>query len=443
VKQYESWGRFPVVHHADVIHPNWTTEQLDLRRRAEPVLPFGYGRSYGDTCLNEGGTLIDTTRLSRFIGFDKQLGLLSCEAGVSLGEILDIVVPSGWFLAVTPGTKQVTMGGAIANDVHGKNHHVAGTFGCHVRQFELLRSSGERLLCSRDENVELFNATIGGLGLTGVILWAEIQLKRIFNPLIKMDSIRFRNLNEFAELAASSDDNYEYTVAWVDCLAAGETLGRGIFMRGNHLQGESAPGASRRRRRWNVSLRLSAPNILLNQVTMNAFNLTYYYRHFATQRFRVLDYDTFFYPLDALGHWNRLYGSRGLLQYQCVVPCNDNNRVMKEILYRVSISKRASFLSVLKIFGSRRSPGMLSFPRPGVTLALDFPNDGEKTFRLLDELDKIVVAAGGAVYPAKDARMSAKSFQSFFSNWKEFSRYIDPRFSSSFWRRVTQAGYSQ
>lgn len=415
------------------------TEVADFCHCSQPVLPFGYGRSYGDTCLNDGGTLIDTTGLSRFIRFDEESGVLRCEAGVSLGEILEISVPRGWFLPVTPGTKHVTVGGAIANDVHGKNHHTAGTFGCHVSQFELMRSSGQRLLCSADENVDLYKATIGGLGLTGVILWAEMQLKRISNPLIRMDSIRFRDLNEFFDLSASSDQNYEYTVAWVDCLAKGQQLGRGIFIRGNHLETESATGSfSFRRERKCLSLPCSAPNMLLNQVTMNAFNLVYYYRHFARRRSQVLDYDPFFYPLDGLTHWNRLYGSRGFLQYQCVVPCIENNRVMREILYRISVSKKASFLSVLKMLGRRRSPGMLSFPRPGITLALDFPNDGEKTFQLLDELDKIVAAVGGAVYPAKDARMSAQSFRCFFPNWKEFTRFIDPKFSSSFWRRVTK-----
>src|SRR3989475_56570 len=236
---HQSWGRYPKIEYSQVQPIYWRSELPDLAKFEEPVLPFAYGRSYGDSCLNEGGVAIEVSYLRRFIAFDEEQGLLRCEAGVSLAEILEVIVPHGWFIPVSPGTKFVSVGGAIANDIHGKNHHKAGTFGCHVTRFELLRSDGQRLVCTPDENSELFQATIGGLGLTGIILWAEFRLKPIINPYIDMDHIRFSSLDEFFELSAESDQDYEYTMSWVDILIGGQNLCRGIFMRGNHNQSKS------------------------------------------------------------------------------------------------------------------------------------------------------------------------------------------------------------
>src|SRR5436305_3151594 len=234
-KTPQSWGRYPRVKPRQVIPVFWRDELPNLTTLEQPVLPFGYGRSYGDSCLNEDGITLDISNLRRFISFDEEQGILRCEAGVSLAEVLELIVPRGWFLPVTPGTQFVSVGGAIANDVHGKNHHKAGTFGCHVTQFELLRSSGERFICTPTQHSELFRATIGGLGLTGIMLWAEFRLKRIANPYISVDRIRFSSLDEFKQIAADSDQDFEYTVAWIDSLGSGNELGRGIFMRGNHL----------------------------------------------------------------------------------------------------------------------------------------------------------------------------------------------------------------
>ena len=435
MKRYESWGRYPKAKHALIVPMFWRCELPCFDAFARPVLPFGQGRSYGDSCLNDGGVLIDTSPLRRFMAFDEERGILRCEAGVTLAEILELVVPRGWFPPVTPGTRYVSVGGAIANDVHGKSHHRAGTFGCHVRQFELLASTGERLLCSPTQNTELFQATIGGLGLTGLILWAEVQLKPICSPLIRMERIRFPALEEFFELSALSDKEYEYTVAWIDCLAQGEKVGRGIFMRGNHAEPEPrmSPGARKPR---TARLSFDAPACFLNRLTVKAFNTAYYYAQFQKKVQKVVHYEPFFYPLDAVQGWNRLYGKRGFLQYQCVVPHDDGYGAIRELLTRIARSGLAAFLAVLKTFGSVPSPGMLSFPRPGVTLAVDFPYQGARTLRLLEELDEVVLARCGAVYPAKDARMSAKSFQTSFPQWREFTRFIDPKFSSSFWRRV-------
>ncbi|HEU5228655.1 MAG TPA: FAD-binding oxidoreductase [Ktedonobacteraceae bacterium] len=432
----QSWGRYPKLKPSRVIPIYWRNEIPDLSLLKEPVLPYAYGRSYGDSCLNESGIALDMSHLTRFIAFDEETGLLRCEAGVSLAQVLELTVPRGWFLPVTPGTKFVSVGGAIANDVHGKNHHVAGTFGCHVTRFELLRSSGERLICSPSENVELFRATIGGLGLTGIILWAEFRLKPITGPFIAMERIRYSSLKEFMEISDASDQDYEYTVAWVDCLASGQQIGRGLFMRGNHdrseqYAGKQAPG------KLPLAVPLDFPSFVLNTLTVKAFNTAYYHAQRSKVIRKVVPYDPFFYPLDSIHQWNRMYGSRGFMQYQCVVPFENGYEVMLDILSRISRSGEGSFLAVLKKFGAIPSPGLLSFPSPGLTLALDFSNNGQKTLQLFEDLDRIVRRNGGSVYPAKDARMTPESFQTYFPQWHEFEPLIDPKFSSSFWRRVT------
>jgi FAD/FMN-containing dehydrogenase len=398
------------------------------------VLPFAYGRSYGDSCLNAGGALLDVSRLRRFIAFDESRGLLRCESGVTLAEVLALIVPRGWFLPVVPGTKWVSIGGAIANDIHGKNHHRAGTFGAHVTSFELMRSTGERILCSPDRNVELYRATIGGLGLTGLILWAEVRLKRIPGPEVAMERIRFPNLSEFLQLS-TDDQEYEYTVAWIDCLARGRALGRGLFLRGDHVAGA---GRLQGDDDSTVSVPFDLPSAFINRATVTAFNKLYYHAQLRTTQKRTTLYAPFFFPLDGIRAWNRLYGRRGFLQYQCVIS-GDAENAIAEVLHQVAESSEAPSLAVLKRFGSIPSPGLLSFPRPGITLAIDFAMRGATTLKLLERLDHIVAEAGGAVYPAKDARMSAANFQRFFPGWESFASQIDPKFSSSFWRRVTAA----
>lgn len=436
-KRYQSWGRYPKVKNTLVAPVYWRDDLIDLSQLNRPILPVGYARSYGDSCLNNDGILLDTTQLKRFIAFDTTNGVLRCEAGVSLEEILPVIVPQGWFLPVTPGTKYVSVAGAIANDVHGKNHHADGTFGCHVTQFELLRSNGERLICSPTENVDLFRATIGGLGLTGLILWAELQLKKVETPFFATEGIRFESLDEFWQLTAESVDKYRYTVSWLDCLIGGKHMGRGRFFRGNAA---TAAEVGKRKARTMPKLRVPVdiPSFLLNPLTVRMFNEAVY-RSQLTKRVRKLEhYETYFYPLDSILDWNRCYGPQGFMQYQCVVPMDNDNRAIKAILESIRKSGEGSFLSVFKTFGSIQSPGMLSFPRPGVTLALDFAYHGQRTLKALQELDQIVIESGGALYPAKDARMSGASFRASFPNWEEFAKHVDPKFSSSFWRRVTQ-----
>ncbi|HET6891447.1 MAG TPA: FAD-binding oxidoreductase [Pyrinomonadaceae bacterium] len=434
MKRYESWGRYPHANHTRVITVR-TADILPAVHQGESMLAFAQGRSYGDTCLNDGGILLDTSLLSGILSFDKERGVLRCEAGTTLAKILELIIQYGWFLPVAPGTKYVSVGGAIAHDVHGKNHHRAGTFGRYVKQFELLRSSGERLVCSSAQNPELFRATIAGMGLTGLITWAEFQLHPIEGPNIAVERLRFANLDEFYSLAASSDQDYEYTVAWLDAGSGGSNTGRGIFTRGNTTKtGTSQTRRTEILRLWRMPV--DAPSFIFNRFTVKAMQALYYRTQSQLAAKEIVHYEPFLFPLDAIGNWNRIYGRRGFLQYQCVVPF-DERQAIEEILSRINRSGLTAVLAVLKTFGNVKSPGMLSFPRPGVTLAVDFPNQGAGTLRLLDQLDEITRAARGAVYPAKDARMSAESFQTYFPEWKTFARYIDPKFSSSFWRRVS------
>jgi FAD/FMN-containing dehydrogenase len=423
-----SWGRWPRYDQRIIPLAN----RFDPLPNTDPMLVFGNGRSYGDVCLNAGGTLLAARGLDRFISFDATSGVLECEAGVLLSEIIGLTLPHGWFPPVTPGTALVTVGGAIANDVHGKNHHRAGSFGHHLLSFELRRSSGEILRCAPDQHADWFAATIGGLGLTGMISTARLQMRHVPGEWIAGDSQRFGNLEEFFALAAQSDAAYEYTVAWLDCAATGRKLGRGVFMRGNHLQHDARPP-----RGHSLQFPLTPPISPVTGLSVRLFNELYFHRPAARQAHAIWHYQPFLFPLDRLLDWNRLYGPRGFFQYQCVLPGAVATAALPEMLQLVAGSRQGSFLVVLKQFGDQPSRGLLSFPRPGVTLALDFPNRGEPTLQLLESLDSITRAAGGAVYPAKDARMSAQSFQQYFPAWTKLQDYIDPMFSSSFWRRVT------
>jgi FAD/FMN-containing dehydrogenase len=427
MERYPSWGRSIRSNPAAVVELRWRDAFPRLDEFPAPFLPRGCGRSYGDSCLNNGGTLLDATPMSHLIRFDRDRGVVECEAGVTISELLKVIVPAGWFIAVSPGTKFVTLGGSIANDVHGKNHHRAGTFGRHVLSFTLHRSDGTSLRCSAAENGELFAATIGGLGLTGVITTVELQLKRITSTDIASDQIVFASLDEWDELSRASDQTFEYTVAWFD---SNRSPTRGIFFRGNHAEGGRSAGVS-----GAVRLPLRPFSIFLGSAAMRAFNEAYFRANAWREGVRRVGFDPFFYPLDAIANWNALYGRSGLVQYQCVIPAGVGLAPVRELLARVT--RVPSFLTVLKRFGSLTSPGMMSFPKEGVTLALDFPAANRDLLPMLDDLDAIVADCGGAVYPAKDARMSPKSFARFFPQWREFRRYIDPRFSSSFWQRVT------
>ena len=434
--RYQSWGCYPKTQRQQVHPILWAHEAPQFETLESSVLPHAYGRSYGDSCLNEGGILLDTISLNRFLSFDASTGILKCESGVSLQEILKVVISHGWFIPVTPGTQFVSIGGAIANDVHGKNHHRSGTFGCHVNSMEILRSDGTRMYCSRTENPEWFRATVGGLGLTGLILWAEIQLTHIRSPWILAERLKFSHLEEFFLLSSSSEKDFEYTVAWIDCFAPENNLGRGIFIRGNHGNAQNSPTHTPKSRKY-LQVPCNFPSCFLNPAALKLFNALYYHSRPFSSELKNETYEQFFYPLDSILNWNRLYGTFGFLQHQCVIPPEHQKEGIYALLAKIKNSGQGSFLAVLKQFGSISSPGLLSFPRPGTTLALDFAFQGARTLDLLASLDEIVLQYGGAVYPAKDARMSASNFQRFFPQWKTLIQFVDPKFSSSFWRRVT------
>ena len=396
------------------------------------MLPVGAGRSYGDVCLLDHGTLFPTRGMDKLLHFDALTGMLRCEAGVTLAEILEFAVPRGFFLPVTPGTKYVTVGGAIANDIHGKNHHVAGTFGHHVRQFELVRSDGSRFVCSPSANPDWYAATLGGMGLTGLISWAEVGLRPIVSRLIDYRGEKFVGLDEFFALAQSA--TAEYTVAWIDCVSTGKNFARGIFMQGEHAK---QPGILKKSAEPRLSFPIDLPEFALNRVTMSAFNTAYYHKQFGKVKAAQVDYEPFFYPLDSVLHWNRMYGKSGLLQFQNVLPHASGREGMAQILKAITRSGLASFLAVIKFFGDIPSRGMMSFPQPGVMLALDFPIRPDVSFDLVDRLGQITLEYGGRMYSAKDARMTAEQYQASYPQWRDFAQYIDPRFDSAFWQRVT------
>jgi FAD/FMN-containing dehydrogenase len=429
---FESWGRYPRLP-AEVRNLFWKEDFPAAMDLGSKVLAVGMGRSYGDVCLLQNGTLLRTPDLDRLIAFDPQSGLLRCEAGVTLAQILDFAVPRGFFLPVSPGTKYVTVGGAIANDIHGKNHHVAGTFGLHVPSFELVRSDGRQFVCSPTLNPEWYSATIGGMGLTGLITWAEVQLRPIVSRRIRQRSTKFIGLEEFVALSKASTD-VEYSVAWIDCVSQGSNFARGIFMQGVH---DETPGPLTPLEKAKFALPFDMPAVALNRATVGAFNTLYYHKQLSKQQDSVIDYEPFFYPLDRILQWNRLYGKQGLLQFQCVLPWESDTLGMVELLKAITASGLGSFLAVIKVFGDAVSPGMMSFPAPGITLALDFPIRREVSFSLLDRLADITAGFGGKMYPAKDACMSAEHFQQFYPMWEQWAAYLDPAFSSSFFQRVT------
>lgn len=436
-RQLASWGRYPYA--PQELHPcAWRDELPPLFQRlaATGTLPYGNGRSYGDSCLAASGELLQTRQLDRLLAADWEQGVVRAEAGVTLAELLAVAIPRGWFLPVTPGTKFVTLGGALANDVHGKNHHVRGTFGRHVRRFALLRSDqAAPLECSTTENPELFRASIGGLGLTGVIAWVELQLMPIASSRIDSITVRFDSLGEFFSLSEEFDKTHEYTVAWIDCLAKGHSAGRGVFSVGSHAR----EGALEVDGRPRLSVPLTPPVTLMNKLSLNLFNNAYFHLHKPGRHAAQGSYDPFFYPLDSILHWNRIYGRKGFQQYQCVIPEAAAESAMADILASIAASGSGSFLAVMKRCGDVPSPGLMSFPMPGVSLALDFPQHQRLESGLFGRLDQIVRSANGRLYPAKDAHMSGDDFRAFYPAWQHVEALRDPALLSLFWKRVTQA----
>jgi FAD/FMN-containing dehydrogenase len=412
--------------------PHWSNE-VSSGFGVGSFLPVGMGKSYGDVGLTSGSNAVSSLALNRMINWDGNTGILECEAGVLLTDIQSIFVKQGWLLPVTPGTSFVTVGGAVANDVHGKDHHFFGTFGEHVLGLTLMRSSGELLVCSPAENPEMFRATIGGLGLTGFIVSVRIQLRAVVGPYFDTEVIPFGNLGEFFSLSQSTEvEGWQASVSWFDCSTS--RAGRGSFTRGNpsprKATGEGEPKV------LGLSIPFTPPVSFVNKLSLDLFNSAYFELQKRGAGKREVHYREFYYPLDGVGNWNRIYGPKGFFQYQSVIPMEHAAAATDAMLAVIKRSGQGSFLAVLKTFGDRVPAGLLSFAREGVTLALDFPNRGERTEALFQTLDKIVSDAGGTLNPSKDARMSRDLFVSGYPKLEEFLKYRDPRIVSDFSRRV-------
>lgn len=429
------WGRYPQVP-AKVARPERYRELADWAN--EPSLARGMGRAYGDAAISANGVTVLTTRLNRLLAFDAATGLLRAEAGVTLDDILQVSLHQGWFLPVTPGTRYVSLGGAVAADVHGKNHHHVGSFSAFVRELVLFTATGP-VTCSATQAPEVFWATVGGMGMTGLIGEVTLQLKRIASGDMQVQHLPARDLETSLALMGSTEHDDEYTVAWIDCLASGPRLGRSVFMRAHHVDGAPAQPPQPAR----LGLPVNLPALLLNPLSVKAFNTAYYHvmkRSMAPFR---SDLTPYFYPLDGIRDWHRLYGKPGFVQYQFVLPDASAAAGLRRVLERLTRAGNASFLAVLKRFGEA-GPGLLSFPMAGYTLALDLPLRRD-TLPLLDLLDAIVLDHGGRVYLAKDARMSASSLARMYPQldaWREIRARLDPqgRFLSTLGRRLEMHG---
>ncbi len=437
-KNLSGWGRYPV--------ERCELERPERYKQLQPstccLIARGQGRSYGDAALNLNGRVLLTERVNRLLEFDPVRGILRAEAGATLAEILDVIVAKGWFLPVTPGTKYVSLGGCVAADVHGKNHHLDGSFGDFVLAMEVVLADGSRVICTPDANPAIFWASVGGMGLTGIIGEVTLKLIPIQNAFMKVRHQRAGNLEQLFALLQNPDGDERYSVAWIDSMASGSELGRGVAMYGHHAEMAEMPdhfhtsGKSGRI----CSIPFDFPAFALNRFSLSAFNSLYFKREGSRQHPFRSGYDSFFYPLDAIANWNRMYGARGFVQYQCVLPEATSFEGVRRLLEELSGSRRPSFLAILKRLGPQ-GKGLLSFPMAGYTLALDLPIRDQGLFELLNKLDEIVLQYAGRVYMAKDARMSADSFRAMYpryQEWLEVKNAIDPdnRFSSSLSRRL-------
>jgi FAD/FMN-containing dehydrogenase len=407
-----------------------STEQLnDALSNADEIIARGNGRCYGDASLAKN--TISTLKYDKILSFDTEKGILECQSGLTLDKILEVIVPKGWFLPVTPGTKFITVGGAIASDVHGKNHHVDGCFSHHVLEMDVLLANGETVTCSTNDNSDLFWATCGGMGLTGIITRTKFDLKKIETSYIKQKQIKAQNLEEVIQLFEEYK-HYTYSVAWIDCLKKGKHFGRSILMLGEHAKVEDLDRKKKKDplqlpKKKQITFPFTLPSFVLNQFTVKAFNFLFYGKNLKKEINNVVSYEPFFYPLDAVLHWNRGYGKKGFVQYQFVLPLESKQGLI-EILHKISDKGIGSFLAVLKVFG--KQDDLISFPREGYTLALDIPIR-KGLFEFLDELDKIVLSYSGRLYLSKDARMKSEIFWEGYSNARKFSELVK-KFNPSF-----------
>ena len=416
-----NWGNYPKME-SDVKSFTFTEQLSQLMNSTEHFIPRGNGRCYGDASL--AVTTISTLHYKRILSFDIANGVFECQSGLTLDKILDVIVPKGWFLPVTPGTKFITVGGAVGSDVHGKNHHVDGSFSNHIIDMDVMVADGSVITCSPTQNRDLFEATCGGMGLTGMITRIKFGLKKIETSYVRQKQVKAENLEELIALFAQYKD-YTYSMAWIDWLTKGEHFGRGILIVGEHAAEHELDEKQKKKKldvhgKMKITFPFNLPSWVLNTLTVKAFNFLYYGKNFKKEINNVVPYEPFFYPLDAILHWNRGYGKKGFVQYQFVLPLSAKQGLVN-ILNRISDEGLGSFLAVLKVFGKQDS--LISFPDEGFTLALDFPvRDG--LFRFLDELDEIVLQYGGRLYMSKDARMKPEVLFKGYPRIEEFKSIV-------------------
>lgn len=411
-----NWGVFPRIDANQIAFSHYA-KIAEFVKENLVIIPRGNGRCYGDSSLQK--TIFSTLELNKFLSFDTENGMISCEAGVLLSDILEVIVPKGFFLPVTPGTKFITIGGAVASNIHGKNHHSEGSISRYIESFNLLNETGTIIHCSKNSNPALFTETIGGMGLTGVIISVNLKLKKIETSYIKQKAIKAKNIYEMLEYFDKFCD-YTYSVAWIDCLSKGNSLGRSILMLGEHATNKELnekqshqPLAVHSNKQINVPFMF--PNFVLNELSIKAFNFLYYHKQMQHEVDNVIHYNPYFYPLDAINNWNRIYGANGFTQYQFAIPFENGKEGLVKILTKIANSGCGSFLAVLKTFGENDAVASpLSFPIKGYTLALDF-KISKKVFKLLDELDEIVLAYSGRLYLTKDARMNSDTFHKSYT----------------------------
>jgi FAD/FMN-containing dehydrogenase len=421
-KQIANWGNYPALK-SNEVQFSTVSELQQIIKSNSTLIARGNGRCYGDASL--AGVTVSTLKFDKILFFDRQNGIIQCQSGIVLDQLLEVIVPDGWFLPVTPGTKFVTVGGLVASDVHGKNHHVDGSFSRHILDMEVMMADGESVVCSKEKNSDLFEATCGGMGLTGVIVSVKFQLKKIETSYIHQTTIRADNLAELLNLF-EENKHFTYSVAWIDCLKKGKDFGRSILMLGEHATVEQLNDKQKQDplklpKKTAIAFPFYMPSWLLNNFTMRLFNFFIYHKNFKKKRVTNVLYEPFFYPLDAILHWNRGYGKKGFVQYQFVIPLENKNGLVA-ILNKIAQKGWGSFLAVLKVFGEQRD--LISFPMEGYTLALDFPVR-DNLFEFLEELDKIVLEYNGRIYLSKDARMKSDTFWNGYSNAKKFASVIE------------------
>jgi FAD/FMN-containing dehydrogenase len=406
------WGRYSVFD-AEVLKPKNIKDVQKIIKRNKKVIARGLGRSYGDSANND--VVIETNYLNNFITFDSENGIITCESGVSIQEVNRLIIPKGWFMPVTPGTSYVTIGGAIASDVHGKNHHCEGTLSQHILSIKLMLGDGDILTISNNINSDLFKATCGGMGLTGIIISATIKLRSIHSSQIKNTIIKANCLEEVCD---QFERNFysPYSVAWIDCLSKGKNLGRSLLFLGEHIK----KGELKRNSEAQKYIPTKICSLFLNKYLIKIFNNVYYYKNFKKKNITQLSLKEYFYPLDSFLNWNQLYGKKGFIQYQFVVPKKNGIKILKEILKIISEHNQTPFLGVLKIFGSQNE-NYLSFPQEGYTLALDFKVN-QDLLRLISVLDKKIINNSGRIYLTKDTLMNKETFRSCYPKWNLFEK---------------------